>query len=326
MLKIKSIYYRAVIGAIMMSAITGFGTGVSWGSTAHNLPSGINETGVNVWTITSTPMTASIKFDDKAYNALPPSIRNAGVLRIGAITDEPPFIFIKNGKLQGVDVDMMGGLAKSLGIKIKLYKTSFEGMIPGLQAGRFDVIMGDLTDTKEREKVIDFVDYLKNYQTVLIRKGERRDFSTLMSLCGHTAAAAKGGLSVTTMMELSAICVKNGLHPVNMKTYPGDAQSLLALDTGRIDMIPVTYAVAVYLEKQNSEKYRVTDNLFYQSYKGAGLLKNRPDLLKALVQGFQTVIESSDYNSILSYWGLQKVKVSKVYLNSPGKPLSETQH
>lgn len=327
MFKIKSTFNKNVLmGTALLGFMTMAGTGVACAASAGTSQPGITETGLNVWTITSTPLTASIPVDQKAHDMLPQSIRKSGVLRIGAITNEPPFIFIKNGKLQGVDIDMMGGIARALGIKIKLYKTSFEGMMPGLKADRFDAVMGDLTDTTPREKIVDFVDYLQNEQTVMVRKGEKRDFSTPMTLCGHSAAAPKGSLSVRITMQLSDICVKKGLKPITIDTYPSSAQVFLALETGRVDVSPITYAVAVYLEKQDPSKYAITNNLFYKSYKGTAILKGQPELLKALQAGFQTVINSPNYSDVLSYWGLQKVRAEKAYINVPGQPLSATIH
>lgn len=310
--------------AALLACMIISGTSVAWGATEDSPQPGIVETGVNVWTISSTPLTASIKLDDAAHNALPKAIRDAGVLKIGAITDEPPFIFIKNGKLQGVDIDMMGGLARALGIKVELHKTSFEGMIPGLKADRFDAIMGDLTDTASRETIVDFVDYIKNEQTVMVRKDETRDFSSPLNICGHSAAAPKASLSVRITEELSAICVKKGLKPITIDTYPSSAQVFLALETGRVDVSPITYAIAVYLQKQDPGKYSITNSLFYQSYKGAAILKDHPDLFKALTSGFQAVISSANYDQVLSAWGLEKLKNDKVYVNVPGKQLNET--
>lgn len=293
-------------------------------TTLNSQTSGIVETGLNIWTITSTPLTASIKINQQAHNALPKSIQDSGVLRVGAVANEPPFIFVKNGKLQGLDIDMMGGLAKALGVKIQLYRTSFEGMIPGLKANRFDVIMGDLTDTTEREKAVDFVNYIQRAQTILVRKGEKHNFSKIMDLCGYTVAGAKGGLSVVIMQQLSDICLKHGLKPVSVQSYPSDAEVFLSLNTGRSDALPMPYATAAYFVEQNPEQYQLTDDMFYKGYKGAAILKNQPKLLTALKEGFQTVISDPAYNNILDYWKLKKIKIDKVYIDVPVQPLNKT--
>lgn len=326
--------FGAIKGATLAAVLSLACGGAAWGASTTGAQSdgatgphpGIVESGLNTWTVDSTPAMASIKVDRKAHDALPKSIKDRGVLIIGAVTDEPPFIFISNGKLQGVDVEMIGGLARALGVKIRLVKTSFDAMIPGLKSGRFDVVMGDLTDTTAREKVVDFVDYLENGQTVIVRKGDSRDFSTPLRLCGHSAAAPKGSLSSRITGELSKICTDQGLKPIDLKTYPGSAPVFLALDLGRVDVSPITYAIATYLVKQHPTKYALTDNLFYKSYKGAAILKGQKDLLQALTYAFQSIISSSNYSDVISQWGLEKVKADKAYVNVPGQPLSKTIH
>ena len=285
---------------------------------------GINASGLNTWMIGSTPVTELIPVNKLAHAALPKAIADAGVLEVGAITDEPPFVFVQDGKLQGVDIDMISALSQALGVKIHLHKTSFDAMIPGLQAHRFDVIMGDLTDTAAREKVVDFVDYLQNAQTVIVRKGETRDFSAPLKLCGFSAAAPKGSLSDRIATELSEICTDKGLKPIDLKTFPGSAPVFLALELGRVDVSPITYAIATYVVKLHPDKYELTENLFYKSYKGAAILRGNDDLLDALAKGFQSVIESSTYDRILARWGLERIKADKAYVNSPGEPLKES--
>ena len=122
--------------------------------------------------------------------------------------------------------DMIGGLARALGVKIEPEKTSFDVMIPGLRSGRFDVAMGDFTDTTAREKVVNFVDYLGNGQTVITRKGDSRKFSKPLDLCGSSVSAPKGSLSAKLMMELTEICANKGLKPIVIKTYPGSAPGI----------------------------------------------------------------------------------------------------
>lgn len=322
---------RAWRGALLGAVLCVVGDGMAWSAPTGDVDTvgatesqpGITVSGLNTWTIGSTPLTASIPVDKAAHAALPKLIVDAGVLDVGAITDEPPFVFVQDGKLQGVDVDMISALAQALGIQIRLQKTSFDAMIPGLQAHRFDVIMGDLTDTAAREKVVDFVDYLQNAQTMIVRKGETRDFSTPLKLCGFSAAAPKGSLSDRIATELSDIRTDKGLKPIDLKTFPGSAPVFLALELGRVDVSPITYAIATYVVKLHPDKYELTDNLFYKSYKGAAILRGHDGLLDALSKGFQSVIASPTYDKILARWGLERIKADKAYVNSPGEPLKE---
>ena len=191
---------RAWRGALLATVLCAAVGGMAWGAPAGNADAagatesqpGINASGLNTWMIGSTPVTELIPVNKLAHAALPKAIADAGVLEVGAITDEPPFVFVQDGKLQGVDIDMISALSQALGVKIHLHKTSFDAMIPGLQAHRFDV------------------------------HGQR-------------------------------------LEPIDLRTFPGSAPVFLALKLGRVDVSPITYAIATYVVKLHPYKYQLTE-------------------------------------------------------------------
>jgi polar amino acid transport system substrate-binding protein len=73
----------------------------------------------------------------------------------------PPDEFMVNGKIVGFDADLAVALGKTLGVKVTLQDATFDTIIPGIEDGKFDVGNSSFTDTKAREKVVDFVDYFK---------------------------------------------------------------------------------------------------------------------------------------------------------------------
>jgi polar amino acid transport system substrate-binding protein len=73
----------------------------------------------------------------------------------------PPDEFMVNGKIVGFDADLAVALGKVLGVKVTLEDATFDTIIPGIEDGKFDVGNSSFTDTKAREKVVDFVDYFK---------------------------------------------------------------------------------------------------------------------------------------------------------------------
>src|SRR3981189_3159867 len=61
------------------------------------------------------------------------------------------------GKIVGFDVDLMNAIASTLGLTADFREADFAKIIPSIQGGTFDVGMSSFTDTKEREKSVDFV-------------------------------------------------------------------------------------------------------------------------------------------------------------------------
>jgi octopine/nopaline transport system substrate-binding protein len=61
-----------------------------------------------------------------------------------------------SGKIVGFEVDLANDLCKRVGVECKIIAQDWDGMIPGLKAGKFDVIMDGMSITDERKKEIDF--------------------------------------------------------------------------------------------------------------------------------------------------------------------------
>ena len=87
-------------------------------------------------------------------NLLPPSIRKAGSLVIATDASYPPCeYFPKPGAaMVGFEPDLWNAMGALLGVKIKPVNTAFDGLIPGVQSGRYPVAMECISDSVAREK------------------------------------------------------------------------------------------------------------------------------------------------------------------------------
>src|SRR5436305_1932427 len=85
---------------------------------------------------------------------VPAAIRSKGTLTVAADATYPPNEFIaSNGKtVVGMDPDLAQALGGVLGLKMKVVNVTFDAIIPGISAKKYDLGMSSFTDTKEREK------------------------------------------------------------------------------------------------------------------------------------------------------------------------------
>jgi ABC-type amino acid transport substrate-binding protein len=83
-------------------------------------------------------------------------LKTKGTLTVGMNLQFEPEMYLKNGKPAGYDVDLLNALAKDLGVKLKIENLDFNGLIPGLQAKKFDIVSVGLSPTPERKNAIDF--------------------------------------------------------------------------------------------------------------------------------------------------------------------------
>ena len=111
-------------------------------------------------------------------------ILKRGELRVGFESGYVPFEMTnKKGKFIGFDMDYARRLAKDMGVKFVPVNTAWDGIIPALMTDKFDIIMGGMTITQERNLKINFADpYIVVGQTILLNKkheGTVKDYRDL---------------------------------------------------------------------------------------------------------------------------------------------------
>ena len=89
-------------------------------------------------------------------------------------TYAPDEFIASDGKtVIGMDADMAKAIAQLMGLKANVQNIPFDSIIPGLAAGKYNLGMSSFTDTKEREKTVDFVTYATAGTSFFVA-GERR--------------------------------------------------------------------------------------------------------------------------------------------------------
>jgi len=84
------------------------------------------------------------------------TIKKRGVIRVGMSTFVPWAMRDKNGELIGFEIDVATKLAEDLGVEIEFVPTAWDGIIPALISGKFDVIIGGMSVTPQRNLTVNF--------------------------------------------------------------------------------------------------------------------------------------------------------------------------
>jgi L-cystine transport system substrate-binding protein len=157
------------------------------------------------------------------------SVKQAGVLKIGLEGTYPPFDSRdSSGQLVGFDVDVAKAVAAKLGVKPEFIPTEWSGIIAALQAGKFDVIVNQVTVTPQRQQALDFSQpYTYSAAQLIQRADDKREFKTLDAFKGDK----KLGVTLGTNYDQMARAVPG----INVQTYPGAPEKLRDLAAKRID-------------------------------------------------------------------------------------------
>ena len=143
---------------------------------------------------TSAGTTTTPTVDSTVAAEVPSAIKSKGTLTVAADATYAPNEFIgSNGKsVEGMDPDLAKALAAVMGLKVKVVNASFDGIIPGLASGKYDLGMSSFTDTKERQKTVDFVTYFSAGTSFYVKAQGGPTINTLADLCGHSVGVERG--------------------------------------------------------------------------------------------------------------------------------------
>lgn len=204
-----------------------------------------------------------------------------------------PFSFYQDGKLTGFDYDIGMALAKQLGLKGKAVTGPFNSLLAGLQAGRFDAIVGSMTNTPERRKQADFTtNYYESGAYLWVKKD-----SSVTSVKDLKSATL--GVVLGSTFEAWA---KTQPNVKSVKTYQSDVDAIVDVKSGRIDGAIADQLVGANAVKEaNLPVKRVGPSLLDNSA-AVPVRKNHTKLLDALNKAIATIKSDGTYRQISMKW------------------------
>ncbi|GGM14215.1 transporter substrate-binding domain-containing protein [Deinococcus aerophilus] len=160
--------------------------------------------------------------------ATAPTTLNKGVLKIGMEGTYPPFTYKdEKGNLTGFDVELARAVAAKLGLKPEFVLTEWSGILAGLQANKYDVIVNQVGINPERQKSIGFsAPYAYSSPQIIVKKTGSFSPKTLADLKGKRVGVGLGSNFEKQLREAGGI---------NVVTYPGAPEYLADLAAGRLD-------------------------------------------------------------------------------------------
>ena len=156
-------------------------------------------------------------------------VQQRGALRVALEGTYPPFNFRdEQGKLTGFDVEIAEAIAGKLKVKPQFTTTEWSGILAGLQAGKYDVIVNQVAATPQRQQVFDFsAPYVVSSPQLIVRANETRPIRTAADLKGLTIGVGQGSNYAEQARAIAGATVK---------VYPGAPEYLQDLASGRIDV------------------------------------------------------------------------------------------
>lgn len=267
-------------------------------------------------TSSTTPATRSTAVNQAIAAEVPAAIKSKGTLTVAADATYAPNEFIgADGKtVEGMSPDLGHALGRVMGLKFDFVNASFDSIIPGLSSGKYDIGFSSFTDTKEREKVVDFVTYFSAGTSFYVNASGGPTINSLADLCGHSVGVERGTIQADDATAQSKKCTAEGKPGVTVKVYPDQNAANLAISSGRQEVGMADSPVAAYIVKQSNGQFKLTGTPYNTAPYGIAIPKGN-GMAKPILDALKELMSNGTYRAILTKWGVQEGAITNPVIN-----------
>ncbi len=256
----------------------------------------------------------AVTADDAVAALVPAAISESGALRVGVnLTYSPNEFKTPEGEPTGWAIELMDAIAAKMGLEVEYSPAAFDNILPGVIGGKYDVGQGSFTDTKEREKIVDFVNYYS--------AGTRWAAQTGSTLDPENACGLKIAAGATTYQETndlparSEACVAAGKDPITVLKFDTQDAITNAVVLGQADGFAADSPVTAYAVAATDGKLALVGEQYDSAPFGFAIPKDAGTLAEAVEASVQAIIDDGSYTAILEKWGVQDGAVAEAGIN-----------
>ncbi|MGO4690716.1 ABC transporter substrate-binding protein [Glaciibacter sp. 2TAF33] len=257
---------------------------------------------------------SDVQKDDAAAAMLPDKIAKSGKLIIGTDPTYAPNEYKdESGNPIGWGIEISNAIAAKLGLKPEYQVSKFDNIIPSVTGGKADMGESSFTDTVEREKQVDFVNYYTAGIQWASAKGKDVD--------PENACGLKVAVQATTFEDTDEVpaksdaCVAAGKAPIDKVPFDTQDAATNAVALGQVDAMSADSPVTLYAISQTKGKLQPAGKTFDVAPYGMVVAKGS-DLTKAVQAALQSMVDDGSYGKILDKWGVADGGIDKITINA----------
>jgi len=240
---------------------------------------------------------------------VPSSIKSKGTITVAADASYAPDEFIgpDGHTVVGMDADLSKALGAVMGLKVNVVNATFSTIIPGLADGHYDMGASSFTDTKAREKVVDFVDYANVGESFYTKTSGGTSIGSIADICGKTVSVESGTTEQADAKTQSGKCTKAGKPGVHVLVFSTQTEANLAVSSGRAQLGFADTPVADYQVKKSGGLFKLIGTAYAPAPYGLAVPKGGFD--KAVEAALKVLVSNGTYGKIFAKWGLQGIEI-----------------
>lgn len=239
----------------------------------------------------------------------PDGLVTAGTLTACIDPEYPPLEYYENGtdgEIIGFDADAARAIAEHWGVGVEFEVTTFEGLQPGVQTGRCDVIPGGLYMSEDRLEVLDGVQYMQTGPGLIVRADDENDYATESDLCGLTIVTQSGGSNAEIAQGIAAEC-GDGTETAH---YPKTADTVVAVVNGNGGALIETDVAAADIVARSGGTLRLIDGFFPRSTQFGMFLQKDSPLTEPLAEALAALNADGTLAEIAETYNLDPTSIA----------------
>ena len=211
-------------------------------------------------------------------------------LVVGTNSEFPPFEYLENGEVVGIDMDIMKAIADKLGMELVISDMEFDALPTALATGQIDCIAAGFSADPTREETMDFSDsYYEASQSVLVPADSA--IAAAADLNGKRLGAQSG----TTGEQLAT----DTLTGADVKGYRSAMIAVQDMMNGNLDAVVVDSSPAQVIKDQYGNDVKLIEGLFEKEEYVIAVNKGNSDLLQKINGALRTVMEDGTFENIV---------------------------
>ncbi|MET8828690.1 transporter substrate-binding domain-containing protein [Streptomyces sp. NPDC004610] len=267
---------------------------------------------------------------------LPDAVKKKGTLVVGSgilPSGSAPLGYIGDDQktLTGSEPDLARLIAAVLGLEPEISPSTWENMFIGLDGGKVDVAISNVTVTEERKQKYEFASYRND--DLAFETAENSDWSfdgDYRALAGKTVSVGAGTNQEKILLEWKDKLAEDG-EDLTVKYYQESNSLYLALSSGKIDAYLGPNPSIAYHTTQTADTPQATR--VAGTFSGAGetlqgliaaTAKKDSGLAEPLAAAINHLIDNGQYEQWLTAWNLSSEAVEKSEIDPPGLPLTNS--
>ena len=227
-------------------------------------------------------------------------IKKRGTLRIGLSTFVPWAMRDKKGDLIGFEIDVGKRVAADMGVEVEHIPTAWDGIIPALLAGKFDVIISGMSITMKRNLTVNFTHPYANTGYILVAStamAQKKGLKTLEAYNSSDITIA------TRRASTGAIAAQKNFPKAKLIYFDDGTMGIQEAANGKVDATTSTPPKAAYdIEKRPGKLFVVDKTLMSPTREAFAVRKGDPDVLNWFNNWIDNVKASGWLQERHAYW------------------------